>query len=254
MKLKIFFMVFFFSLIFVSCKSPEGPDETALGESQQSIVIQLDKTSFNYSGVIGQANPPSQNFQIRNSGSGELLYQIVPEQSWITVSPSEGSSSGEWDLIQVAVKCQGMRAGTHSGKIMINCNDAINSPCQISVSLKLTGSSSKESGEWTAKTDFGGFDFVVNPDCDAITKITLKFSNWKGRSGSIGVSRPSGWAITNRNFKIEIDLSDPLDPLDREKWTFKGTFSISGDQASGTWKAVINSATYSGSWKAIPKG
>ncbi len=254
MKIKIFFVVVTFAIFFISCTSSEGPEGTNnIGVSQQSIVIQLDKTSFEFSAVTGQSDPPSQSFQIRNSGSGELQYQISTNRNWLTVSPSNGSSTGEWDLIKVSVKCQGMTAGNYSGEVNISCGEAMNSPQSVSVSLELTKSKTSIPEEWTADTDFGGFDFIVNPNGDAITKITLKFSNWKGRSGSISVSDPSGWAISNRKFEIKIDLSDPLDPQDKEIWTFNGTFSVSGDQASGTWKAVINGSTYSGSWKAFPK-
>lgn len=253
MRVKMSLAVLAFAAFFVACNSPETPDASDDYKSHQSIIIQLDKTSFAFSAVIGQPNPPSQSFQLKNSGSGDLQYQITTSESWLSVSPNSGSSTGEWDIIHVSVRCQGIKAGNHSGEIRISCNEAMNSPQTVSVSLKLTGSPSPQTKEWTADTSFGGIDFVVNSSGDAITKITLKFSSWKGRSGSIGVSRPSGWAITNRSFEIELDLSDPLDPLDREKWTIKGTFSVSGDQASGTWRAVIGSSTYSGSWKGYPK-
>ena len=256
MKIKMFLAVLALVTSLMSCNSPEGPDGTENNESQQSILIQLDKTSFSFSAVIGQSNPPSQGFQLRNAGSGELPYQLTTTESWLNVSPPSGSSSGEWDVINISVRCQGMTSGSYTGEIKINCNDAMNSPQVISVRLKLTGTQNPPnptSKEWTADTDFGGLDFTVSPTGNSIIKITLKFSNWKGRSGSIGVTNPSGWTISNRSFDIDIDLSDPLDPSDKEEWTIKGTFSISGDRASGTWRAVIGSSTYSGSWDGFPK-
>lgn len=256
MKAKMFLAVIAFAAFFISCNSPETPDGVVDNQSQKSVIIQLDKTSFSFSGMTGQANPPSQSFQLRNSGSGELQYQITTTESWIGVSPSSGSSTGEWDFIQVSARCQGMSVGTRTGEIEICCSDAMNSPQTISVSLKLTGSPNPPnpmSREWTADTNFGGLDFTVSPTGNSITKITLRFLNWKGRSGSIGVTNPSGWTIFNKSFDIDIDLSDPLDPSDKEEWTIKGTFSAGGDRASGTWRAVIGGSTYSGSWNGFPK-
>ena len=251
LRQRLFFIVLAIITIFWSCKSPEGPD----GKSPEDLpTIALDETTLTFSGVKGQSNPSDQVFKIRNSGSGELNYQIKTDKTWITTSPTSGSSSGEWDTIQVSINIQGMNAGTHSGEIEISCSTAMNSPQNVAVTLELVRAQKIKPGEWTAKTGFGSFDFIVNSEGDYITKVTLRFSNWRGRSGSIGVSRSPGWAITNRKFEIDIDLlMDPFDPFKREDWTFKGKFSENGKKASGTWKAVISGSTYSGSWQGSPK-
>ena len=101
-------------------------------------------------------------------------------------------------------------------------------------------------GDWTATTAFGSFDFIVNSASTYITQITLNFSNWKGRSGSVITSRDPGWSITNRSFKIETSIAG-------DQWTVEGTFAESGDKASGTWKVITSGQTESGSWQASPK-
>jgi hypothetical protein len=251
MKKRLFFIVLAIITILWSCKSPEAPEGKS---TEDQPTIALDKTTLSFSGVKGQSNPSNQSFQIRNSSSGELNYQIKTDKNWITTSPTSGNSSGEWDTIQVSIDIQGMNAGTHSGEIEISCSSAMNSPQTVAVALELFRAQKIKPGEWTAKTGFGRFDFIVDSRGDYITKVTLRFSNWRGRSGSIGVSRSPGWAISNRKFDIDIDLlTDPFDPLKREDWTFKGTFSENGKKASGTWKAVISGSTYSGTWEGSPK-
>lgn len=108
-----------------------------------------------------------------------------------------------------------------------------------------------KSGTWAASTDFGGLEFVVSSDSKSITEIKYTFSGWKGKNGSIKVSNSSGWEISDHKFEIKNDL-DP-DPLRAESWTIKGTFVPNGNEASGTWEAVVSGATSSGNWNGTPK-
>lgn len=112
------------------------------------------------------------------------------------------------------------------------------------------------SGTWNATSGFGSFDFTVNSERTNITEIVYNFSNWTcggvTQSGSISVSSNPGWPITDRVFEIEVDINP--DPFDKTPITISGTFAASGDQASGTWEAVVNLTTCSGSWQASPEG
>lgn len=103
-----------------------------------------------------------------------------------------------------------------------------------------------KSGDWTASTAFGTLDFTVNQASTYVTKITLSFSNWKGRSGSVSSSKDPGWQISNRSFKIETSIMS-------DQWTINGTFENNGNKASGNWSAMIGGQTESGTWQASPK-
>ena len=102
MKAKMFLAVIAFAAFFISCNSPETPDGVVDNQSQKSVIIQLDKTSFSFSGMTGQANPPSQSFQLRNSGSGELQYQIdIVGKSRLTVQDRRYRASDEIFQLQL---------------------------------------------------------------------------------------------------------------------------------------------------------
>jgi len=120
------------------------------------------------------------------------------------------------------------------------------SPSGPSDTSTTTSVSLPKSGDWTASTAFGSFDFTVNSSSTYITKINFNFSNWKGRSGSVSVSKDPGWAISNRTFKIETSIMS-------DQWTIDGTFETNGNKASGNWKAVIGSQTETGTWQSSPK-
>lgn len=76
-------------------------------------------------------------FRIMNSGPGSVDYSISKNTNWILISPTSGSSSGEWDDIYVSVETKGLKVGNYSGRITITSTNASNSPQAISVSLKV---------------------------------------------------------------------------------------------------------------------
>ena len=101
-------------------------------------------------------------------------------------------------------------------------------------------------GRWSAKTDFGKFEFTV-ARYSIMTSITLTFSNWLGRSGS--VTDYFNWVIINRRFRF-----NPTFPYyyDDDQWTFEGIFSETGTTASGDWRLAIFGKIYYGYWAATP--
>ena len=65
-------------------------------------------------------NPAPQNFEIRNSGGGTLNYQVETDQTWLSVSPNQGSSTGEADTIEVSINSEGLGEGTFQGIVTIS--------------------------------------------------------------------------------------------------------------------------------------
>jgi len=110
----------------------------------------------------------------------------------------------------------------------------------------LFGPKSIKAGRWTATTDFGGFELVVDSGGTSISEIKFNFSNWHGTSGSITVKRTPSWPITEREFEIECDIAGYGS---EDLYTITGTFADNCKKASGSWTEAINDTTYSGSWE-----
>jgi hypothetical protein len=106
-------------------------------------------------------------------------------------------------------------------------------------------------GEWEATPTpyFGTADFTVNAQSDAITMLWFRFDNYTCgsafRDGSIGFG--STWPITDRQFSI--DHTAP----GGDRFVFAGTFSVLGDQATGTWEVTLSGNTCSGTWVGVPE-
>ena len=81
-------------------------------------------------------NPPPQALEIRNSGGGTLDYQITTDQSWLSVSPNHGSSTGETDTVLITVDPVNLGAGAFEGVITIAAPPAW--PVKVPVTLIVT--------------------------------------------------------------------------------------------------------------------
>lgn len=107
------------------------------GPSPQPTIAR-SPTSLSASAVQGQ-NASSQSFQVWNSGGGTLSYTASDDVSWLTVSPTNGSSTGSGQKVAhtVAFSTSGLAAGTHRATISIAGSNATNSPQPIPVTLEV---------------------------------------------------------------------------------------------------------------------
>ncbi len=83
----------------------------------------------------------SLTFTVRNAGSGTLSYAISDNASWLSVSPTSGSSTGEADTITVSADRSGLADGSHNATITINPDTGANQTIAVTL-LSGTASSS----------------------------------------------------------------------------------------------------------------
>lgn len=95
-----------------------------------------NKTSLNNFCATG-SNASAQSFTIKNAGVGTLNYSITDDQSWLSVSPASGNSTGEEDTITVSYNTSGLIEGSYSATITISDGASGNSPQTILVSLTI---------------------------------------------------------------------------------------------------------------------
>ncbi|HEC81522.1 MAG TPA: carboxypeptidase regulatory-like domain-containing protein, partial [Thermoplasmatales archaeon] len=61
-------------------------------------------------------------FEIWNSGSGTLSYSLSEDCSWVDIAPLSGTSTGEHDVVTVALNTTGLTPGNHTCNITITSN------------------------------------------------------------------------------------------------------------------------------------
>lgn len=84
------------------------------------------------------ANAASQTFAVWNSGGGTLSYTVTEYVSWLSVSPTSGTSVGEDNTHVVSYSTSGLAVGTYQATITITGSGASNSPQTIPVHLTVT--------------------------------------------------------------------------------------------------------------------
>lgn len=125
--------------------------------------IWVSTSQMSFSTTLGGSNPSSQTFQVRNSGSGTLNYQIAGDKLWMSVSPDSGTSGGASKTHRVTINKAGLGEGTHRGMITISDPNATNSPRTIAVTLRIT----------------------TQPPPSTDNDVTLAISPTSGRAGDV---------------------------------------------------------------------
>ena len=100
--------------------------------------IWVSTNQLSFSAEEGGSNPSSRTFQVQNSGSGTLDYQITADESWMSINPDSGTSGGASRTHSVSTNIVGLGEGTYNGTITVSDANASNSPQIINVTLQIT--------------------------------------------------------------------------------------------------------------------
>jgi len=185
--------------------------------------IAFSPSSFTFTAVQGGSNPATQTLEIWNSGvSGTTLnWSVSDNATWLTLSPTSGSSTGEHDNITLSVNISGMSAGSHSATITISDPNATNSPRTASVSLTITAPNLKISDIEDFDTDKKVYYTIYNQgnattgtgfNCSLYVGGTYKTYQYFSNPLGAGVYRDgvfSGWTCTpGQTYSIEVCADD----------------------------------------------
>jgi len=99
-----------------------GNDVTADTVSVEGPGLAFDPEGVDFD-TMGVDQTESSTFEIWNSGIDTLTYTLSSSESWLTVSPLSGDSTGEHDTITVEVDTTGLTPGmSYHGEVMISSN------------------------------------------------------------------------------------------------------------------------------------
>jgi len=105
-----------------------GSDEnTGNDVVADTVSVEGPGLSFDPEGVdfdtLGVDQTESGSFEIWNDGVGTLSYSLSESESWLSVSPLSGDSTGEHDTITVEVDTTGLSPGmSYQGDVVISSN------------------------------------------------------------------------------------------------------------------------------------
>lgn len=125
--------------------------------------IALTPGSLVFGALSSGAKTQDQTVLLTDAKSGRLNWTAAPSQTWITVAPASGTGNA---LLTIGVKPTELSVGTYTGVISISDPNAINTPQNVSVTLKVAQSTAGP---------IGAFEVPVT---GARVKGTIPFSGW----------------------------------------------------------------------------
>jgi len=142
--------------------------------TSSEIIIKKLSTSTTSLPIISSqgTNAPNNVFQVWNSGKGIMSYNISETSTWLLVSPSSGTSSGEKDDITISYTTDNLATGTYYAIITVTADDADGSPVTIDVALTvidlstylISGTVSGDTQDGVTLTLSGGASVVTTTD------------------------------------------------------------------------------------------
>jgi len=100
-------------------------------------LIEFSPDSFNHSVMVYENPPPVVVLEIWQGGSGILYWSVDEDVPWLSLSPLSGSSIGEHDPVELMVDHTGLPHGLYDTVITIESPNALNSPQEVPVQLRV---------------------------------------------------------------------------------------------------------------------
>jgi len=202
-----------------------------VADSGGTPTISLSKSAMIF-GAVGSSVTGSQSVLINNTGSGTLHWTAADNASWLSVSPSSGTNSGQ---LAVSVSKSGLSNGTYSGTVTVSASGASNSPRTIAITFKVQSSGSVPFGQFS--TPAGGQTLrssipVTGWVLDDVEVVSVKILN----SGSY-----VGDAVFVDGSRPDVEAAYPTTPLNtRAGWGYMmlTNFLPGGGNGSYTFTAV----------------
>jgi len=154
----------------------------------QAAAIAVSTLGLSSSSAVG-GSPAAQSFSVRNAGSGTLVYQVSSQASWLTVSPTSGSSRGEADPIRVGFSSSGLRAGTYRGSILVSAPGV--PPASVAVTLVVSGKQDPARAR-PYDLDGDGHADLVTRDASGAYGVTLLGDSGPIAESALGATPPPG--------------------------------------------------------------
>jgi thiol-disulfide isomerase/thioredoxin len=121
-----------------------GADIDAIGAISTVLASPLlERSPATLSQTVNQGqNATSQVFEVWNGRAGTMNYSISENVSWLSLSSTSGTSTGEHDRVTVNYATAGLVVGTYSATVTVSAANAEGSPKTILVTLEVRAENS----------------------------------------------------------------------------------------------------------------
>ena len=147
-------------------------------------------TALKFQTEQGGATPASQSLVITHSGYNSLDFEVLSSDSWLTVSPSGGTTP---DTVSVSVNASGLSYGTYFGALTLIDVTSNDSSVVVSVRFDVTAPVMAIADDTVHMTAFAGADDIQSARVDIRNEGSGSFT-WQASAGAewITLPNPSG--------------------------------------------------------------
>jgi hypothetical protein len=173
--------------------------------------ISFNPPSLTFTATQGASNPSNQAIAIWNSGGGALSWSAICGATWLSLSPTSGSSTSGASNILVSVNVSNLSAGNYNATITLSASGATNNPQAIPVSLTvapppMTTVRTTWNVQWFNMPGLGQWGSQVGTSQFPATfaydwgngPVYDGYSDWIGfqATATINMQRPGGGSVT----------------------------------------------------------
>jgi hypothetical protein len=87
--------------------------------------------------VLRYDGEPMYEIEVQNAGDGTLSWTASKTQSWLTITPTAGTTTSETDLITATANPSGLSPGVYTDTVTVTAAGATNSPQTVSITLNV---------------------------------------------------------------------------------------------------------------------
>jgi hypothetical protein len=121
---------------------------TGAGEFLNRARLSVSSTALQFTASTAQLQTLEKTFRVAVSGARPLAWSIESDAAWIICSPSSGAGDAS---IAVLVRTAGLGPGRYTGRILIHCPGAANTPETVSVALNIRETRKRHRAESRSK-------------------------------------------------------------------------------------------------------
>jgi len=250
----------------ITVSSNGGTKTIAVSASKEVPDLAVSVTTLDFG-----TSETSKTFTISNIGNGTLTWNVSEDQSWISASPTSGSTTTEQDQVAVTIDRSNMAPGTYSGTVTVTSNggtktvsvQAISqSTGQLVAYYPFNGNANDESGNGYNGTEYGNptltadrfgsgsraFDFDGVNDYVDLGQNAI-FDNPSEISISVWI-----WPNNNEHGKIVTKGSDVGNDRSRFTWEIAympGTIRFGVSDGTNYTEVLSTNSANIGSWHHI---
>lgn len=171
---------------------PGTTNNTWLDTYYQSVSNSVPSLERTPSSLDFGSTSTKKSISVRNKNGGQLNYTVSSNRSWIDINPTMGSSTGEWDTINIYVDRSDLSAGTKTGTVYVNPNYGSTQNVSVSMvvptiptSLVIEGNNSIPEGQWYNYKAYAAFN-------DGRTRVDVtNYVDWHTNPSTYAYMDPS---------------------------------------------------------------